>query len=231
MAPRARGTSGESWGLLGGSLRPTVVRSGPPWPPLALVSPAQWPGLLSGSAGKQLSDWSSKCRLLWFGIWIMEVKSFCQSQETVGLRLTSYLWSDWLPIFCSWPFIIASDVMVQQSWWAHKLLHSAFLPVITQTFAATIRLLFQSWNWLWPWGGSLKQQYCISRSRVPDRLPLLHCAETKEEAMAFCLHLGFILLVRFYAVWNRFCVVGTVAELLSTMGLLFVFLFVTFLMI
>lgn len=110
----------------------------------------------------------------------MEVKSFCQSQETVGLRLTSYLWSDWLPIFCSWPFIIASDVMVQQSWWAHKLLHSAFLPVITQTIAATIRLLFQSWNWLWPWGGRFKQRYCISGSRVPDWLPLLHCAWNKR---------------------------------------------------
>lgn len=152
----------------------------------------------------------------------MEVKSFCQSQETVGLRLTSYLWSDWLPISCSWPFIIASDVMVQQSWWAHKLLHSAFLPVITQTIAATICLLFQSWNWLWPWGGRFKQQYCISRSRAPDRLPLLHCAETKEEAVAFCLYLGFILLVMFYAAWNRFCVVRTVAEFFSTMGLLFV---------
>lgn len=70
--------------------------------------------------------------------------------------------------------------MVQQSWWAHKLLHSAFLPVITQTIAATICLLFQSWNWLWPWGGRFKRQYCISRSRAPDRLPLLHCARNKR---------------------------------------------------
>lgn len=40
--------------------------------------------------------------------------------------------------------------------------------------------------------------------------------------MAFCLYLGFILLVMFYAAWNRVCVVGTVAGLLCTMGLLFI---------
>lgn len=172
-----RGRAGTCLGAARGRAR---FAQGGPDPLLSWSPSTQWPGLLPGSAGKQLSDWSSKCRLLWFGIWIMEVKSFCQSQETVGLRLTSYLWSDWLPISCSWPFIIASDVMVQQSWWAHKLLHSAFLPVITQTISTTICLLFQSWNWLWPWGGRFKQQYCISRSRASDRLPLLHCARNKR---------------------------------------------------
>lgn len=63
-------------------------------------------------AGKQVSD-VTRSRLLCFGIWIMEVKYFCQSQDTVGLGLTRKLKSDWLPVF-SWPCIIVSNVMLQR---------------------------------------------------------------------------------------------------------------------
>lgn len=81
----------------------------------------------------------AKCRLLCFGIWIMEVKSCCQSQETVGLRLTCEPRSDWLRILCSWPFIIASNVTLQNSallssrsftvsrWHSHHVIH-ALMP-------------------------------------------------------------------------------------------------------